>query len=375
MAVPADLKCALLYYVAGAEQIYVVLLTNDGVTRQFPLLGWDEAFPLIDNFNDAIYGTRSNSQKNEVLLRFSEEWGRRLLPPDDELRSFDILTIIPQHTIYGVPLHAVRTEDGAFVGTRHGVSYCSSGSLLRLAASRNVARNTSSETPPRSCFALIGDVIHGRTDLYRPVVTTFEQFLDVDPQCEGMPRERLKNSSSDVIAVICHGHYDDIEPRNSGLLLDHRRDGFNSSMRPIVLGNGTVASFRDYPFRFPPPFLDPDPEALPEILTVDELKVDADCGAQLVALLGCSTAAAAAFSSDDVGSLAEQWLRLGTPSVLANSWESDVQFVERWCERFLAKWITETRPKALAWKDANREFADTSPLFEWAGLTLWGDWV
>jgi CHAT domain-containing protein len=209
-------------------------------------------------------------------------------------------------------------------------------------------------------------------------------FLQPDPPYDGpgayqgMPRELLKTAASDVVAIVCHGSFYEGDASGSGLLLDHRYDGSNSMSRPIMLSDGRSATFRDYPFRYPPPALPYADGARPELLNLDELKVDAHSHAQMVALLGCSTAAAGTWV-EDLGTLAEQWLRLGAATVLANIWESDVLVVQQWCEHFLTRWIRERQPKALAWRDANRALLSSTvgsgSLFDWACSTLWGDWI
>jgi len=52
---------------------------------------------------------------------------QQLLPPYRYLNPFDILVIIPHHTLHGIPLHMIWLVSAhEFFATAHGITYCSS---------------------------------------------------------------------------------------------------------------------------------------------------------------------------------------------------------------------------------------------------------
>ncbi|NGZ95323.1 MAG: hypothetical protein CV089_04180 [Nitrospira sp. WS110] len=375
----AQLNVGLLYYVAGDENIFAIVLDRNGAARRFTLLGWAEAFPRIDELIDAIDGSYSPRHRNAQLERFASEWGKSLLPPSDVLQQFDVLVIVQDHSLHRLPFHVVHLEgEEDPLGVTRGVTYCSSGTLFCHAVSRNVARNGEAARPAK-CIAVAEDVLHDRAAAYRMVAQNFAEFFaEFKLSDYSLSRTTIKQASPGVLCIVCHGQYDEIDPSNGGLLLNNKLGWGSGLERPIVLGNGAVCNFRDLPFRFPPLNVDAHPKYTPEFLTVDELKVDVECQAELVALLGCATAAASPASLDEPGSFAEQWLRLGAPTVLANLWECDAVVASKWCRSFLNHWLVGRMPKALAWAAANREIRNMNPSlspFDWGTLTLWGDWL
>jgi CHAT domain len=375
MSTPAGLQVAALYYVAGAERVHAVFVAADGQARSFPLLRSDEAFPLIDRLTDTLGGMHSTARKTAELERFASGWGARLLPPPETFAGVDVLVVLPQHLLHGVPLHLIRLPGGKMLGDACGISYCPSAALLRLCMSRNAAR-LADYLPPATCLSVAGDVLGDQTAAYREVVAAFAEFLDVRPSDGPLARPHLKECTDDVAVVVTHGHYDEVDPANCGLLID-RENAAVMLERRIMFSDGQYGLFRDMPFHYPPLFLEARSDALPELLNIEELKARSGCEAELVALLGCTTAAGSSAWIDDVGSLAEQFLRAGAASVVANIWESDIVVIREWCRHFLRQWISEGRPKALAWADANRAMASAgdASLLDWGTVTLWGDWL
>lgn len=395
-----DLKVGMLLYYVGVENIYTVLLNQEEQAQTFQLMTCDKAVPLIDQLSSAINNPKLQRNKLLCILEsFVYGWGQELLPPEEYLRIFDVLIIIPQYILHYVPFHLIATEN-EFLSTAYGITYCSSGTLFSRCVDRNIVRHNncfdweffdderdpiSAPKVPESCISIGVDVLTGKDDGYRKIS---EQFLHYFPvgypifDCQRThvkdPTDYFKNDavkSPDVICVVCHGHYDEITSGNSGLLLASTKNYIERSIR---LHRGMPYWFRDFPFHYFPVGLSPTPEYAvgimqAEIMTINELKVDCHTEAQLVALLGCSTGKGHITSGDDFNSLAYQWLKLGGTSVLANFWDADLRFISRWVPLFLENWLTKRQPKAIARQQALKHILNQSP--EWVTLEVWGSIV
>jgi CHAT domain-containing protein len=136
----------------------------------------------------------------------------------------------------------------------------------------------------------------------------------------------------DALCIVCHGYYNEYDPGRSGMLLGPPK-GFVS--RWIMLPGIGPARFRDLPFDYFPPRVTTVVDVPGDIVTTQELGVDVRTDAELVALVGCSTAVGSLVGADRYFSLAAQWLNIGAVSVLASSWAVDVRYAEAWLPRFL----------------------------------------
>mgnify|MGYP006306330013 CR=1 FL=1 len=115
-----------------------------------------------------------------------------------------------------------------------------------------------------------------------------------------------------------------------------------------------------------------------EVLTAAELEIDASLRTHLAVLLGCSAGWARVLQGDEPASLAETFLHIGAPSVVAPLWDSDVEAAREWMDHFCTAWMENGLPKALAAREAVRRMLDgqfaESP--ERMGvMALRGDWL
>ncbi|PYS48936.1 MAG: hypothetical protein DMF68_11590 [Acidobacteria bacterium] len=388
-----ELKVGVLTYFVGTEFVYASLI-GSGRVQKFRLARWDHVFPLIDQLFEAMErGSLSATIAPPEFHSFSYEWGRELLPPPADLKPFDVLIIIPHHSLHGLPLHTIWLEEAdQFLATSHAVAYCSSATLLKRCMDRNRARQhdlaswqfalgegeeATGPERPRRCVAVGTDVIGDRTSSYHSLSDKFASYFE-DALTECATRQfkiRLKGDRRwEAICIVCHGYLDPKTSDNSGLLLE--RDAVGVTIRPIPLHRGVYYDFRDLPFQYLPVQVKPSRDA--ELMTISELKVDCLTDAQIVALFGCSTGAGHLISGDDFSTMAYQWLKIGAASALANLWEADIDFILRWSPYFLHKWLIQRQPKAIAWREANRavlgESPETSPYY-WGVVSLFGDWL
>src|SRR5436309_9729219 len=113
------LKVGIMLYFVGEKHIYVALLNQEGDVRIFQLMECKKAFVLIDQIREVMDEKYLSAKKvTTVFHNFSFNWGKYLLPPLESLSPFDILVIIPHHTLHGLPFHAVWQEKSQqFMGT------------------------------------------------------------------------------------------------------------------------------------------------------------------------------------------------------------------------------------------------------------------
>lgn len=402
----SDLQVGLLSYFIGTENIHALLINQQGQAKKFRLMSCERALPLIDELFGAIEGRYTPYKAASVFRDFSCNWGVHLLPPATALNQFDILVIITHHTLHGFPFHAIRLgHDKRFLATTHGVTYSSSATLFVRCVDRNLARKTDPlkefyldgkqtlKQPPRHwhCFSAGVDVKHDKTDAYETLAATFASHFgsaDIDKAWrfqmkhhsqEGMKLKRLNLETWETACLICHGYYDPIRADDSGLLVERIGSPLMglSVERPIRL-YGVPYHFRDLPFKYLPVEIEPRPDCQAELMTLRELKVECRTNAQLIAILGCSSAAGQILDGDDFASLAYQWLKIGAVSVLANLWEVDLQFISKWMPLFLTNWLERGQPKAIAWRQAFKQVLEEFPELsanEWSPIVLLGDWL
>jgi CHAT domain-containing protein len=274
------------------------------------------------------------------------------------------------------------------------MSYCSSATLFTRAVERNIIRHSGvsnwkfslldtvadcAPAPPRVCSSLGVDIIGQNDSAYNQLARECAGHFSEGRYLDG--RADLKKPfyrDADVICLVCHGHADTFEPDNSGLLLKSAAGREIS----IPLHYGSYYYFRDLPLRYIPPQAQPCQKYAEgaEAMTVGEVQIFMETQAQLVMLLGCSTAAGQILSGDAFGSLAYQWLQAGAASVLAHQWEADFEFVSEWIPLFLENWIRKRQPKAIAVRESVKQLVEQSRnademLHLWGAVTLLGDWL
>lgn len=115
-------------------------------------------------------------------------------------------------------------------------------------------------------------------------------------------------------------------------------------------------------------------------MTITEVRTLVETRAQLVLLLGCSTATGQLRSGDSYASLAYQWLQAGAVGVLGHQWEADFPFVAEWVPVFLDNWIRRRQPKAIAVREALNQvlaggLVPRDALHLWGAVVLLGDWL
>jgi CHAT domain-containing protein len=399
----SDLRVAAIEYFVGSALIWAVLIDEEAQSRLFPLCRVDECMAETHELLDALDGPSTPNERARLLHSFSADWGRKLLPPFEAIAEFDVLVLIPHHTLHALPLHAIRIEEqNASLGACRAVTYCSSATLFTRCVQRNAARRSDctgwlpgdASTPPLSgpplpslCAGIAIDALDGKDESYLRLGELFgRHFKEWNPQFtavrSGIKLPYVVGSGEhlptyDAICFVCHGYYDPVRPANSGLLVGDRISLGGTTWRFIQLPGGQSGHFRDLPFRELPREIVPRPDIRAEMMTVGEIDVQVSTQAELVALLGCSTSAGHVLSGDLMQSMAYQWLKIGAASVLASLWRIDIEFISGFVETFLRNWLDFRQPKAIAFRECLKTIlsAPNPPsLYQWAGIQLMGDW-
>jgi CHAT domain-containing protein len=367
---------ALVYSVSDTS---VTALYVDGAQRKQHRAGETrDLLPRIDELRGELRKTRVVARGRVPLLQeFTESWGRALLPEEVLATKPDVLVVIPHAALHDMPLHLVAADSGPPLGAQVGVAYASSISLLARCAARNPAREN--DAPPRSLLGGGTDVASGESSAFREIAERlaglFEEaviFGDTWPFSRNSVKAAFRRDPQpDVLCVVAHGFIDPDNHRLSGLLVD--RDEMGVGRRAIPL-YGSYFDFRDLPLRDVPAAHATARAA--EVLTTAELEIDGALSTHLVALLGCSAGWARLLQGDEPASLAQAFLHIGAPSVIAPMWDSDVRATRDWVERFFAAWVQDREPKAVAARRALAELHELGYGPERTGaLTLRGDWL
>ncbi len=337
------------------------------------------------------------------LSAFSSDWGLRLLPPSLSEATTDVVVVIPHNFLHSVPIHLIAPPGSSLpLGCRVGVSYTSSASLFVRCSQRNQSRGidpskwTFNPSDPAgrdvTNSPAIGArrVLAGGVDVTAAGVDSFQALaVDVlertrsavemqsgaDP--DPLSRFDLKivlsvpGAPYGLICLAAHGFIDRHDHEMSGLLL-----GVNPFMTKdkSLRISGKEFYCSDEPLRDVPPNLGGRTDA--EVMTIAELESDGECGAELVALMGCSAGLADLLQADEPASLAETFLHIGCGSVIAPMWDSYYDATRVWMSAFLDAWLLGRFPKAIAAKHAFKSCMDQVGHLGIAGpLTLRGDWL
>jgi hypothetical protein len=391
----ADLSVGAIEYSVGRESFSAVWHDPAGTTERTELGSTAELLRRVDALREELRNTMSLARGRVPRLRaFADSWGRALLPGPVLESPPDVLVVVPHSFLHDVPLHLVRLgPDGAPLGATAGISYASGRSLFVRCAHRNPARARdprqwrfpASRRAGAGPSTLIGggaDVLTGEHGPFRQLARSLAEFFETEsvtvfdewPYSRAAVKAAFRREPFDVVCVVAHGYTDPVNHRLSGLLVE--LDTFGIAAREIPLHGGRYFDFRDLPLRrFP---ADVRPATRAEVLTGAELEVDGRVDTQLVVLLACSAGWGRVLGGDEPASLAESFLHIGAPTVLAPMWDSDYEPTRDWVRLFFEGWVELGYPKALAARHATRKLDDglyADHPERLGALALRGDWL
>ena len=261
-------------------------------------------------------------------------------PLAEHLQPGDLVYLVPHRLLHGLPLHALPAAAGPLI-VDHPVAYTPALGLLPL--SQNVAKGSGRLD---SCAAF-GIVFKEEA---RQVAALFGAQAVEQPGLTGEDVERLCQDR-DICHFSCHGHFDELYPLSSGL----------------VLRAGTEAG--------------EPPASADEVLSARQI-MRMRLRGELICLSACETAMSEVGEGDELLGLIRAFLYAGAPSVVASLWKVDaestrelmVTFYRHLRESYLDAGSID-KPEALRQAQLRvMEREGDRSSFHWAPFILVGDW-
>lgn len=261
-------------------------------------------------------------------------------PLADHLQAGDLVYLVPHRLLHGLPLHALPVAaDPLIVG--HPVAYSPASGLLPL--SQNAAKG-SGRLDTCAAFGIVFE------EEARQVAALFGAQPVEQPDLTGDDVERLC-LDRDICHFSCHGHFDELYPLSSGLVL---RPGTGISDQ--LTGTDAILPARQ----------------------IMRMRLRGE----LICLSACETAMSEIGEGDELLGLIRAFLYAGAPSVVASLWKVDaestrdlmVTFYRHLRKTYLNSGFID-KPEALRQAQLRvmeREGVRSS--FHWAPFVLVGDW-
>lgn len=371
----------LVYAVSDRDVRAVVV--RGGERRQY-LIGSLAAVSEVDELRAELARPAALASGNlPRLARFMQGWGQRLIPSDLLASPPEVLVVVPHSIVHDLPLHLVLDDAGHPLGTVTAFCYASSLALFDACVRRNPARGADAPGRPGAGAAarmevVAADVLAETDGQFRRLADQLRQDFQGEVRISAYgtrlnAKSRFFGSEEppNVVCVVAHGYVDLQDHKLSGLLLAADQGLMSRFTVPV---GGRSLEFTDLPLREPP--LVPAPVRPAHTLTAADLEMRGISVSDLVALLGCSAGLGRTLVGDEPASVAESFLHIGTASVIAPLWDTDVQATSVWMGRFFGGWRGEGLCKAVAARDATRAMhADGWRPEHYGALTLRGDWV
>jgi CHAT domain-containing protein len=293
-----------------------------------------------------------------------------LLAPLPELAQTSRLTIVPDETLWGLPIETLRGHNGKYVLQSHTISYVPSCTVLYY------LRTLPHEVEPRMAFLGVGavpyDIEPKDIEMDRGIMRAVSRGIyDIS----GVHLYRLPASRQEVISAEQALNH----PKQSVLLLG--ADATESKFKSEPLDNFKILHFAVHALSTPQIpdraalILGRDPnssdDGLLQLREITQLSLSAD----LVTLSACSTATGELEGEEGIDGLAEAFLLAGAKSVVGALWNVDDSATETLMKSFYIH-LAKGEDKASALRHAKLDYlqslGDQPPAY-WAAFTLVGD--
>jgi CHAT domain-containing protein/tetratricopeptide (TPR) repeat protein len=343
---------AVLEYLVGRDQVYGILLTEDGI---LPTALGDSGM-IGQLTSDYLKFISLRSDGDFKATKGGAKLGDLLIGPFKSRlsRTIEHLLVIPDGVLHGIPFEALIWESpGIFLAERFAISYAPSiSSLVSIrerprSARRDMDLLVVPDSRPKSfrhpptwrlldfpALTFVDEEVKAAVRPFSPEkCLVLEDGKVSEEALKGLPLDRFK-----IIHIATHGYYDDDKWERSGLLLE----------RPAGSAEDGVLRPTD----------------------LYDLHLDSD----LVVLSGCQTAKGRAPEGTGLIGLSISFLAAGARAVLASLWKVDDQSTARFMERFYI-YLAEKKTIAEALRAARTEMIrshDRHPFF-WAAFVLIGD--
>lgn len=289
----------LLEYVIGDDASHCLVITTAGV-EAFRLPARKIVDGLVDRFLSAIQKGRDATTEGQALYT-------TILKPALDNRSGRKLVVIPDGSLYRVPVAALTDDDGHYLLESHTISYAPSGTVFALLRS-------GAPFVPRRLLA-VGDVDY-RNGFQRGFATIFrgvgEFRRDSFEELPGSEDEvqAVRSALKDVDSVVLS--------RAQATETNFKRD----ADKPVTVMHLALHAVADtkYPDRAALVFA-PDPAAGEDgLLQVREIRTLPIAGTSLVTLSACDTSVGRVEGEEGVSSIVYAFLYAGARSAVATYW-------------------------------------------------------
>jgi CHAT domain-containing protein len=293
-----------------------------------------------------------------------------LLAPVRRLPQTARLTIVPDGSLWRLPVEALRDPDGKYVLQSHTVSFAPSSTVLYY------LRTLRRPVDPQMAFLGIGAVPYDLepTDIgaERGVMRAVSRGVY---EMSGSHLYRLPASRQEVIGAAQSLNH----PKLSVLLLGP--DATESKFKSQLLDNFKILHFAVHGLsspQFPDRaalVLGREPNSNDDGLLQFREITQLSLSANMVTLSACDTATGKLEGEEGIDGLAEAFLLAGAKSVVGALWEVDDSATDALMKDFYTH-LASGEDKASALRHAKLDYlkgwGDRSPAY-WAGFTLLGD--
>lgn len=286
------------------------------------------------------------------------------------VQEYDTLYLVPHGWLHYLPLHALRCTNGAFLIEQFKIVYSPSATVIKYCQAKNKSRQgENNSNRVRSCLALgvgkEGDSQQAHSFFHDEVRYVAKEVFGASGEFQTGLNASKKYfiehcQHKDVIHTACHGHFDEIQPLKSGLLLS------NGTRLPVFKsGESKITEV---------------PEDM--LLTAEDI-FNLELHADLVVLSACVTGVNEKKPGDELIGLTRALIYAGTPSVIVSLWPVESESTLTLMRSFYKYWTNPGQPVSkvealqkaqLDMLHSNSNYLWQHPVF-WAPFILVGDWT
>ncbi len=372
-------KIALIEYFTTKEKVYIFVVRPED-DKPIVLEAKITETQLKD-CRDKLLGNKKRNIKGsfrmanfkgpgayiDYFYELSGELIHKFLP---YVEGYDTLVLVPHGWLHYLPLHALKCEDGKYLIEKFKIVYSPSATVIKYCQDKNKARqNKNGANRDRNCLAF-GVGIKSNKPIehqlfHNEARYVAEEIFGARGECkigvEASKKYFIENCNhKDVIHAACHGHFDELQPLESGLLFS------NGTRLPIVnRKDSTIIEV---------------PEDM--LLTAEDI-FNLELHADLVVLSACVTGVNENKPGDELIGLTRALIYAGTPSVIVSLWSVYSESTLELMKSFYKYWADpkQSFSKAEALQKAQLDMIHKSPdilwehPFFWAPFILVGDWM
>ncbi len=296
----------------------------------------------------------------DVSMEDVYQLGRDLMPFIDDLKTVDSICVFPHGALHSYPFAVIPLDDGSPLINYTCVTVSPSRRIL------GVARAAGRSVPgqpffPRSALAVsvpAADEPNPGAFLgeanFLESLDVLEDVLGLESRSNASTTEVIRNFGNyELVHFNCHGHFSQVMPLNSCLMLSDGQTG------PQL---GTIAEIRGG-------------------ANLDARTIMQRCntGTDVVVLRACSSGVTNVRIGDEIEGVLRAFIHVGIATCIVARWKIDAASSRELLRRFYRAWLVDRLPKAYALQHAQKSFLSDSCTylkhpFHWAPFVIVGDW-